>query len=44
MEIYRRLYALPPAIRAAIECRYDGPIPEEAVVAGEQQARRQAAS
>ena len=33
--IYARLYALPVEIRSAIEARYDGPIPEEAVAHGE---------
>lgn len=32
---YTRLYALPVKIRSAIEARYDGPIPEEAVASGE---------
>lgn len=32
---YTRLYALPVEIRSAIEVRYNGPIPEEAVASGE---------
>ena len=37
-DLYGRLYRLPVEIRDAIELRYDGPIPEEAVAAGEARA------
>lgn len=37
-DLYMRLYRLPVEIRTAIELRYDGPIPEGAVAAGEARA------
>lgn len=40
---YTRLYALPFEIRSAIEVRYNGPIPEEAVASGEALAAARAA-
>jgi|TARA_B110000091_G_C13737009_1_gene441584 hypothetical protein len=43
VSLYTRLYRLPVEIRCGIELRYDGPVPEEAIIAGEAEAARPAA-
>jgi len=35
-----RLYRLPASIRDRLELRYDGPVPLDAIVAAEQEAKR----